>query len=223
MKLYYDPISTTSRPVMLFLAEHEMAVEPVVVSLIAKDHLTEDYRAINPNQAVPTLVDGDLYLFESSAILKYLAEVAQSPTYPADLKSRAMVNAMMDWFNTGYSHDVNHAVVYPAVFPTHAFENPMVQAEIARRGMEAAKRRLDVLDRHVLADQPFVCGGQVSLADYLGATQVSLGEAIEFDLSPWPNVGGWMRRMKDRPSWGSAFAAFNGLLAYAREQRRQSA
>ena len=73
MKLYMHPVSTTSRPVRLFIAENGIEVEEQVVDLMTGRALQPAFAAINPNQMVPMLEDGDLRLTESSAILKYLA------------------------------------------------------------------------------------------------------------------------------------------------------
>ena len=89
MKLYYDPMSTTSRPVLLFLLDEAIPVELEVIELFAGQHHAPPSVQIHPNQMVPFLVDGDFGLGESSAILKYLAEKTGSKAYPADLKARA--------------------------------------------------------------------------------------------------------------------------------------
>src|SRR3954469_23609996 len=128
MKLYCDPISTTSRPILMFLAEHEAPVEIAQISLLAGENQSEDFACLNRNRAVPVLVDGAFVLTECSAILKYLAESLNSPTYPPERQARALVNAAMDWFNTGYSHDMNYTYVYPQMFPHFTFEDPKTQA-----------------------------------------------------------------------------------------------
>jgi glutathione S-transferase len=218
MKLYCDPVSTTSRPVLLFLADHKLPVEIVEVCLFAGEHRMPAYEAINPNRLVPFLQDGDLGLPENSAILKYLAEVAGSPTYPAERTARARVNAAMDWFNTGYSIYMNYLHVYPQMLPNHAWSDPAVAAEVGARGLAGARERLDVLDRHMLRDA-YVCGPELSLADYIGSVYVGLSEAIDFDLSPWPNVSRWMERMRSRPAWHEIHAAFYGLIAKLHDSR----
>src|SRR5215472_9392249 len=100
MKLYYHPVSTTSRPVLLFAAESNIPLDLQVVDLFTGEQYQSAYSAINPSHQVPVLEDGDFRLTESSAILKYLAEKVGSPAYPKDLKARAKVNEMMDWVNT---------------------------------------------------------------------------------------------------------------------------
>ena len=69
MKLYMHPVSMTSRPVRLFIAENKIPVEEVTVDLFTGEHYGPAYTAVNPNNLVPKIEDGDLHLTESSAIL----------------------------------------------------------------------------------------------------------------------------------------------------------
>ena len=117
MKLYMHPASTTSRPVMQFIADNNIDCEQQVVDLFSGEHMREPYAALNPNKMVPMLEDGDFRLTESSAILKYLADKIGSPAYPKDLKARAKVNEMMDWLNTNFYRDWGYGLAYPQLFP----------------------------------------------------------------------------------------------------------
>ena len=128
MKVYYHPASTTSRPIMLFAAEEGADIEFKVVDLFTGEHCKDEYAAINPNRLVPLLEDGDFRLTESSAILKYLAEKLQSPTYPTDLKARARVNERMDWINTQVCRDFAYGFVYPQILPMHKRRSDEAQA-----------------------------------------------------------------------------------------------
>src|SRR5262245_2551857 len=201
MKVYLDPISTTSRPILLFLAEHRVPAEVVTVRLFQGEHHRPEYAALNPNKCVPTLQDGNFVLTESSAILKYLAEKTRSGTYPADLQQRARVNEAMDWFNTGFYRDFAYAVVYPQTLPDCGFSNPATQADVLRSGRQRAAARLAVLDGHWLGAGGFLCGREPTIADYLGACYVSIADWVEFDLGDYPNVVRWMNAMRMRPSW----------------------
>ena len=97
MKLYYHPASTASRPVVLFAAENDIALELQLIDIFKGEHRLPAYTALNPNGLVPLLEDGGLRLTESSAILKYLADKVDSPLYPKGLQLRARVNERMDW------------------------------------------------------------------------------------------------------------------------------
>src|SRR4029079_17101653 len=82
LKLYYHPVSTTCRPIMLFAAESGIKLDLALVDLFTGAHYKPDFLAVNPSPQVPVLDDGDFRLTESSAILKYLAEKVNSPAYP---------------------------------------------------------------------------------------------------------------------------------------------
>jgi glutathione S-transferase len=119
VKLYMHPVSTASRPVRLFIAENSIQCEEEVVDILQGAHYQEPYASLNPSRMVPMLEDGDLRLTESSAILKYLADKYDLPSYPKDIKKRAKVNEVMDWLNTQFYRDFGYGLVYPQIFPHH--------------------------------------------------------------------------------------------------------
>jgi glutathione S-transferase len=222
MKLYHYPASTTCRPILLLAEEERIPLQMEVVDLFAGEHHADVFAALNPNRAVPVLVDGDLRLTESSAILKYLAERSGSGAYPAAPRARAQVNALMDWFNTGFYREFGYGVVYPQILPDHAWPDPSMRGPALARATLGARRFLDVLDRHWLAGSgPYLGGSSPNLADYLGACFATIGELVEFDLSPWPRVEHWLDAMARRPSWSVANAAFRGWCDMARDSRRR--
>jgi glutathione S-transferase len=224
MKLYYDPASTTCRPIVLFAAEHELMLDYVHVDLFAGEHQGEAFLAINPSGQVPVLEDGDFRLTESSAILKYLAEKLGSPSYPAEPQARARVNEAMDWFNTNFYHEFGYGVVYPQVLPHYARGDAAARAEAVAWSRERAQRRLTVLDDRLASSVgPFLFGDEPTIADYFGACLLVLGELVAFDLAPWPAVSAWMSAMKARPAWNRVHAAFYGWRSVMQEQARLSA
>src|SRR5215475_12703969 len=150
MKLYMHPVSMTSRPVRLFIADNKIPVEEEVVDLMKGAHHQEPYASLNPNRLVPMLVDGDLKLTESSAILKYLAEKIGSPAYPKELKQRAKVNEMMDWVNTQVCREFAYGLVYPQVFPNHKRRSDEAHAATLAWGKERSQGWLKVLDENLL-------------------------------------------------------------------------
>ena len=117
MKLYYHPVSTTSRPIVMFAAEHDLAPELQTIDLFTGEHMQPPFAVINASRQVPVLEDGDFRLTESAAILKYLAYHVGSPAYPREPKARARVNELADWFNCGLSRELCYGVIYPQLFP----------------------------------------------------------------------------------------------------------
>ena len=203
MKLYMHPVSMTSRPVRLFIAEQKIPCEEQVVDLMTGEHLKEPYAAINPNKLVPVLEDWDLRLTESSAILKYLADKIDSPTYPKDIRQRAKVNELMDWFNTNFYRDYGYGMAYPQIFAHHKRPTDEVQSATIAWGSERARGWLTVLDKHWIGPKNgYVAGSQITIADYFGICLVTLGEILRVDFKPYPNVERWIANMKKLDSWG---------------------
>ena len=211
MKIYYHPVSTTSRPLMLYAQENGLDVDFKLVDLMKGEHYQPEYVAINPNRLVPVLEDGDFRLTESSAILKYLAEKAGSPAYPRDLKQRAKVNEMMDWINTQLCRDFAYGVVYPQIFPTHKRPTDEQHKGTIAWNQERARSWFKVLNDNILAKSKYLCGDQMTIADYYGAAFVSLAEFIRCDLEAYPNVNRWYESMKKLKTWNKVHEIFYGF------------
>ncbi len=220
MKLYMHPVSMTSRPVRLFAADNNITMDEEVVDLMTGAHMQPPYSEINPNCLVPMLIDGDLKLTESSAILKYLADKIGSPAYPKDLKQRAKVNEIMDWINTNFYREWGYNLCYPQLFPHLKRRSDEAQAATLEFGKENSRRWLKVLNDYWLGpNKPYLCGDQITIADYFGAGIVTLGEVIGVDFSFYPNVQKWIARMKKSPNWDRVNEVFNGLVESVKGQK----
>jgi glutathione S-transferase len=210
MKLYMHPISTTSRPILFFAADQNIKLDAQVVDLMKGEHMQPAFLAINPNAQVPVLDDDGFYLSESSAILKYIADKTNSPAYPKDLKTRARVNELMDWFNTGFNHALGYSLCYPQLFDHVKMPDANAQKLLLASGQQRANKFLAVLDKNILGKgNAYLTGDQITIADYFATGIVSLGEVIGCKYSDYPNVQRWLAKMKARPNWNAA----NGALA----------
>jgi glutathione S-transferase len=217
MKLYCDPISTTSRPVMLFVAEQGLEVEYVHVDLLGGANRDAAYLAVNPNGIVPFLVDGDLAIGESTAILRYLADKAGSAAYPTEAKARAKVDEALGWLSTNLHEYFCLFTIYPSFGIPHGIDADLAKGMIAF-GSEHSPRWLQVLDRQMIGDRAFVCGDQITIADYLGAAFITLGDAAAYDFGPYPNIRRWIGHMRALPSWNATWAGFDGFVQALRAQ-----
>ncbi len=213
MKIYYHPVSTTSRPLMLFAQENGLNIEFKVVDLMTGEHVKPPYStAVNPNKLVPTLEDGDFRLTESSAILKYLAEKNNLPSYPKDLRQRARVNEVMDWINTQLCRDLAYGLVYPQIFPAHKRPSDEQQQGTLAWAKDRSQGWMKVLDEHILGPKnKYLCGDQITIADYFAAAFVSLAEFIRCDFKPYPNLSRWYNSMKSLKSWNKVNETFYGF------------
>lgn len=199
---------------MLYAGEEAPDLEFQVVDLFTGEHVQPAFTAINPSAMVPVLEDGDFRLTESSAILKYLADKQGSPSYPKDLKERARVNEMMDWINTNFYRDFAYGMVYPQAFPHHKRRSDEAQASTLAWAKEKSQGWLTILDENLIGpDRKFLCGDKITIADYLGAEMIGLGELIGCDFSAYPNLSRWLGNMKALKSWPKVHDVFHGFAA----------
>jgi glutathione S-transferase len=214
MKLYMHPISTSSRPVRLLIAEYNIPCDEELIDLRTGVNRQEAYTSINPNQTVPMLEDGDFRLTEGSAILKYLADKYDLPCYPKDLKKRARVNELMDWFNTQFYRDYGYGLIYPQIFPHHKRRSDEATAAAIEWGQQRAEKWLRILnDDWIGPHNQYLDGNDITIADYYGAALLTLGETIGFDSANYPNIRRWIANMKKLKSWDRINEVFNGYVA----------
>ena len=219
MKLYFFPVSNTARPVRLFIAENSLPVEDAILDFFKGEHLAPDYLKLNPNGLVPTLVDEDFILTESSAILKYLADKFSLPAYPKELKKRARVNEMMDWFNTGFYRDFAYNVVYPQIYPHHKRPTDEVQKGTIEWGKDLTKKWLKTLNDNWLGKgNKYLCGDDMTIADYFGAALLTSGHVIRNEFKDYPNVQAWLKRIEALPNWKKINEAVDGFRDYVKDQ-----
>jgi glutathione S-transferase len=223
MKLYMHPVSMTSRPVRLFMAEKGLQADEVVVDLMSGAHYQEPYASLNPNKLVPMLEDDGFKLTESSAILKYLAEKYDLPEYPKDLKERARVNEIMDWFNSNFYREWGYGMCYPQLFPHLKRPDETVQKATIEWGREQSKKWLQVLNDYWIGpSNQYLTGNTITIADYFGAALVTAGELVHCNLSAYPNIERWLGNMKKRPSYDTVYETFNGFCASTKGQPWQA-
>jgi len=212
VKLYMHPVSITCRPVRLLIAENQLDVDEELVDLMTGEHTKDAYSAVNPSKLVPVLQDGDFLLTESAAILKYLADKSDLPSYPKDLQQRARVNERMDWFNTQFYRDFGYNLNYPQLFPHHKRQSEEAQRATLAWGKERSERWLEVLDKYLIGpDQQYLCGNEITIADYFGACLVTLGELTRCDFSAYPNVSRWLANVKQLETWDKINEPLYGL------------
>jgi glutathione S-transferase len=216
MKLYMHPASTTCRPILLFIADHQLSVEQQVVNIMTGEQYAPAFAAINPNNFVPVLEDDGFRLTESSAILKYLADKIESPAYPKELRQRARVNEVMDWFNTNLYRTFGYGLCYAQLLDPYKLPDPRGQQLLVEAGKRNAERFLSILDEHMLGTRTCLTGDDITIADYFASGILSLGEVIGCNFAQYPNVLRWNRQMRARPNWQAANAGVDAWADFAR-------
>ena len=116
MQIHADPITVNCRKVLAGLDLMGAEFEVVHVDYFKGEQKAEPYVSMNPNASIPAMVDGDLVLWESNAILQYAADkIGNDAVYPKDLKVRADINRWLlwessSWFPSCYVYLVENCV-----------------------------------------------------------------------------------------------------------------
>ncbi len=219
MNLYVDPVGTTSRAVLAFRRHASIEINVLIVSLMKGEHYLPPFVELNPNRMVPVLVDRDFVLTESSAILRYLARINGSSLYPTKPQHAARVDELMAWFESNFYKDFGYQYVYPQLLPHH--KRPGIANDTTVEWGRAQSRRwLEVLDSHLLRKcDPFLLGSNPSIADFHGASILSLGELVGCNFQPYSNVRKWYQAVTELESWQAVNGEFSG---FARSLEGQS-
>lgn len=159
---------------------------------------TAEYRAMNPNAKVPTLVDGYLTIWESNTILRYLAAKAGSSLLPADLAARTEVERWMDWQLASLNGP------YLAIFK-EAKKAPEERGPGFEADAKELASQLALLDG-ALAGRDWIAGTDFSVADICLAPIVARCVAFPVELPALANVKAWLQRVGARPAFATATA-----------------
>lgn len=195
MKFYGHPYSNASRRAQMFCEEAGIPYTFITVDLMKGEQNLPAYQALNPNTKVPVIDDDGFVLWESQAIMRYLADKHKaSKWYPIEPKARAAVEQWLDWNHTRLGPEAGKIM-----FNTHfAGDNGSPQAiEDAKKWLA---KILPVMNGE-LSKRPYLCGDQPTLADLAAVTNLAYLEMCQFDLSPYPAVMKWFNGIKSRPSY----------------------
>lgn len=158
---------------------------------------TPEFVQMNPNRKIPVLKDGDFVLWESSAIVRYLAEAYGAGSLaPADVKGRAIANQWCGWCESMIYQDFIGKTFQPLVRVTAAERDNESVAAAAQRVGSA----LQVLDG-AMGAKPFVTGNTLTYADIEIGAIMHRYFTVPIERPSLPNLTGWYRRLAERPSY----------------------
>lgn len=212
MKLY-EFAPTRSIRARWMLQELGADFEPITVNLMAREHGNPEFLELNPAGKVPVLVDGDLVLTESVAIVLYLAEkFPDSGFIPTDLPLRADFYRWILFAVTELEQPLWRIARHTALYS----EQERLPADVALARREFLSMAV-VLENH-MQDRTYVVGDRVSAADFIVAYTLDWGGEAQL-LGEFPTLCSYLERMYARPRApgriGAIFRAMRSGLANA--------
>ena len=198
MKLYAFPPSPRARKVMAVAAHLNIPYEFQMVDLTKGDQKKPEYLKLNPNGRMPTLVDGDFVLWESDAILQYLAEKNGNGLWASDQRGRHDIGRWLFW-------DMAH---WDPACATLLFEH-LVKGILGlgaadpakvKEGEEKFRREGAVLDGH-LKDREWLAGKAPTIADFALAAPLAYAATCKMPLEGFGNIRKWFARVEQLDGW----------------------
>ena len=203
MQLYGPAFSNNVfRPLMV--ARHlQLPVEVKALDLIKGEHKGAAFLALNPHGRIPVLVDGDYRLWESRAIMQYLAEQAPNDLWPDDKRARATIASWMFWTSGHLARAVGTVQferMVKAMFGMGEADPALVDAALASY---AAEMRV-MEDRLKDGGHDWLVGGGPTLADIDVAGWFMYATEVGLPMEGYPLSVAWLARVKALPAWAEA-------------------
>lgn len=207
MKLYQIALSPNCQKVMALAREVGVPLTLAPIDVFKGGARTPAMLALNPNGKLPILEDGDFVLWESNAMLAYIAAAAgRADLAPSAARERAEVERWTYWQGAHFGPAVRKVAFERIVKKLAGLGAP--DEALIKAGIEEFAVVASVLER-ALGDKEYVCG-RLTIADFALAPYAALTEACGLDMDPYPGAKAWLARMTARES-------VRGTLAAARE------
>lgn len=165
------------------------------LNVLNGENFSPEYKAINPTSTVPALIDGDVAIFDSSAISIYLVEkyAKDDSLYPKDLALRTKVNERL-FYIASYLFPRGYQIFFP-VFLRGETEIPEFKIAELMRGYETIES--------FLTGNEYLTGSTLTLCDLsLWCLTESGCQLIPIDEEKFPNYARWLKKMRELPTFG---------------------
>lgn len=207
MKLYQYPFSPNCQKVIALAHEVGVPLELVTVELFKGEARGPAMRAKNPNGKLPVLEDGDFVLWESTAMLAYIAAKAgRADLAPTTPRERAEVDRWTSWQGAHFGPAIRKVAFERVVKKLVGMGAP--DEVVVKTGMEEFATTAGVLEQS-LGTKEYLCG-RLTIADFDLAPYAALAASCGLDFGPYPKAKAWLERMTARDSVKTTLAAWRG-------------
>jgi glutathione S-transferase len=200
MRLYYFETPNARKPcaVARYL---NSPVEFVRIDMAKGEHKTPEFLAINPNGKVPALEDGEVCLWESAAIMCYLADKTGSSLWPKDARQIDVIR-WLSWDATHFSRHAGTLFFQRVIKPHFGLGEPDLAAIDEATGF--FRQFAGVLNSH-LDGRSYVVGDGLTVADFALGSFLPHAKEAGLPLDEFPEIRRWYARLEQLPAWREPF------------------
>lgn len=195
MKLYGHPFSSNARRVHMLCEECSIPYQYETIDLMKGDQFQPSFLELNPNGMVPVIDDDGFVLWESQAIMRYLANKHGASTwYPSEPRIRAQIDAWLDWNHTRLGRETEDIVLNMLILGDKGEKHKIEESK------QALTNILPILEK-TLSAHSYICGNQPTLVDLAFLPNIAALEMCRQDLSEYTSISAWYNKMKNRKSF----------------------
>jgi glutathione S-transferase len=200
MKLYSHPLSLNCYKVRLLLAFIDQEYDHENVDLVNDQHKSDEFLTLHPLGQVPVLVDGDFSIWDSQAILVYLARKFENEQWlPLNARASAQITAWL-------SFAVKELAIGLAAARVHHILGGQGINFVTRLNIEInsatsqGEKSLAVLN-HYLSDHQWLAGDAPTIADIVCFPAIEFAHEGNVSLDAYPNVQDWAKSFRQLPGF----------------------
>ncbi len=179
-------------------------VEYVRVDLGKGEQRGPEFQAINPNKKVPVLVDGELKLWESNAIMCHLAARAGSDLWPSDPARQVEVIRWLSWESSYFTRFLAIPYMQFVIKGHYGLGDPDLKA--VEEALAGWRKTAPILEAH-LASRRWLTGEDLSVADFAAAVCLAWAEESRIPLDEFPAIRRWNDQLNAIEAWREPFPA----------------
>jgi glutathione S-transferase len=199
MKLYGFPPSPNTWQVRALAAYLGVPLDFEFVDITKGAQRAPAFLAINPSGRAPALVDGDFKLWETMAIMQYIAGKKPNALWPSDAKSRADITHWQSWTLGHWTRDACVPMIFERFVKQFLHLGPPDQAAVAK-GADAYAKEATMLNGH-LANHSYLVGNTLTIADFATAAPLFYAKQAQLPLEAYPHIRNWFERVSALPCW----------------------
>jgi glutathione S-transferase len=199
MRLYHNPFSSSARRAVMTVRQLKAPVELVLIKNLRDPVEREQLVKLNPNAKIPVLEHGDFVLWESNAIMQYVADQIPGQTlYPSGLRERADVNRWLFWASQHWAPALG--VLTWENWMKGLFGAGERDAEAVARGERDLAQFASVLDAH-LSGRTWISGPLLTLADFAISVSLMRVKEASIPIADYPQIAAWFTRVQALEVW----------------------
>ncbi|MEL7008449.1 MAG: glutathione S-transferase family protein [Cyanobacteria bacterium J06588_4] len=193
MKFYYSRLSINARRVWVTLLEKKIEFEPILLKLNG-DQFQPEFLKLNPFHHIPVLVDEDLKIFESLAILDYLEAKYPHPAFMPESAPDIAKVRMIELLT------VNELPPASIVLMKEMLDVAVEESQV-ERATQTMNTALQYFEDNLGTDRQYFVGSNLTYADIVAGTAVAAIPNLGISLNPYTKLSRWLENLQQRSSW----------------------